>query len=498
MTVSKLVVVGSGTAGLVNALVAKRILINLDVVVVSSDAIGIIGVGEGSTEHWSTFEKLAQIDRAKMVKETDATFKFGIRFKDWTKQTPDYFHSISGGQSVHSTFVGAYNWVHTEGRQLTPVFGLPSLTRNLVRDMGEDTLNQTNQFHFDTHKLNTFLRGECEDAGVHFVEGKVVDLQRNPNNGDVTSLLLDDGQSVSCDFVVDATGFSKSIISRLTDINWVSYRDYLPTDSALVFPTPEDNKNGIKPYTLAQAMSAGWMWEIPTQKRRGNGYVFSQSHITDDQAMEEAERVSGFSIGDAGRFIRFEPGYVANSWVHNCIAVGLSSNFVEPLEATSIAASINQAMLLTSYVPVYQPKHEKLRSEYLRIFDSMMENLLTMVAMHYVSDRRDTDMWREHKHRPRPELLTHLIDIMSIRGLEEHDIPATGFELFRGPHFWHVAQGQNLINAEGCKMNLELRGSSDFLQQEVGSIVQENKSLPFISHRDALAKGMQGGQQDRV
>jgi len=492
MTVKKLTVVGSGTAGLINALIMKRIFVNLDVEVISSDSIGIVGVGEGSTEHWSTFEKLANINRTKMVEATEATFKFGIRFRDWTNHTPDYFHSISGGQSVHSTFIGTYNAAHIDGRQLTPAFGLPSLTRNLVADKGDDILGQTNQFHFDTHKLNDFLRLECSDANVMFTEGEVIDIGVSPETGDIETLMLEDGRLIETDFVVDASGFRKAVISKLEKPNWCSYSDYLPTDSAVVFPTPEDPVDGIKPYTLAQAMSAGWMWEIPTQSRRGNGYVFSSSHISDEDALKEAEQQAGHTIGDEHRFIRFEPGYLKNSWVKNCVAIGLSSGFVEPLEATSIAASINQSMLLTSYLPVYSPRKDKLRSEYLRIIDSMMGNLLAMIAMHYVSDREDTDMWLEQKHRPRPDLLNHLMDIMSIRGLEEHDVPVAGYELFRVFHFWHVAQGQGLVAFDGCEQNIALRGTKTFLQQEIGTIVQQNKAGNFIPHKDALMKGLSG------
>lgn len=499
MPVSSVAVVGSGTAGLINALVLRKVFPNLCVTVISSGKIGIIGVGEGSTEHWSTFEKLVNIDRAEMVRDTQATFKFGIRFKNWTHHTDDYFHSISGGQNFHSTFIGSYNWAVAHDKQLTPTFGLPSLIRNMVNDLGDDCLTQTNQFHFDTHLLNFFLRKKCTDAGVTFVEGEVTHLERDPVTGDCTCIhVAGDVDRVECDFVVDASGFNKVILGKMGSIKWTSFEDYLPTDSAVVFQTPEDLDNGIKPYTLATAMSAGWMWEIPTFTRRGNGYVFSSSHISDDEAIAEASEVSGHSVPDDARIIRYQSGYVKNSFIHNCVAVGLASNFVEPLEATSIAASINQAMLLTSYIPAYESNAEIVRREYSRVFDSMMDNLLAMIALHYVSDRVDTDMWAEQQCRPKPELLENLLEIMKFRGLEEHDIPIAGFELFRAFHFWHVAQGQGVISKEACKRNLDLRGTDEFLGREVSEVIRGNRSVSYISHKQALSKGCAGGIKNTV
>lgn len=493
MSVKQLTIVGSGTAGLINALTLKSCFQHLEVIVISSSDIGIIGVGEGSTEHWTTFEKLAFIDRAEMVRETEATFKFGIRFKNWTDHTPDYFHSISGDMLLHATFPGGYSCAHADGKQLTPAFGFKSLIRNYVADVGEDILQQTNQFHFDTFKLNTFLRGQCEKRDVIFIEGKVDDVTRCHKTGDIDGLILSDGQIIDTDFVVDASGFERVAISRLGRPKWVSFSDFLPTDSAVVFQTPEDEVGGIKPYTLATAMKAGWMWEIPTQSRRGNGYVYSSRYISDDEARAEASRVSGYEVPDDARVIRFEPGYLKDSWQHNCVAIGLSSNFVEPLEATSIAASINQSILLTSYLSSYEPTNDFARREYTRVFESMIDNLLTMVAMHYVSDRVDSSMWEEQQFRPKPPLLEKLIEIGKYRGYEIHDFVNFGFDLFSAAHFWHVAQGQGLISAEACAKNLTMRGTGDDMRRQIANISNSHAELNFIPHKRALLKGMGRG-----
>jgi tryptophan halogenase len=493
MTVKQLVVVGSGTAGLINALTLKSCFGGLEVICISSEDIGIIGVGEGSTEHWTTFEKFVGIDRKEMVRETEATFKFGIRFSGWTNHTPDYFHSISGDYHTQVNFPGGYVTAHVDGRQLTPTFGFKSLVRNYVADVGDNILEQTNQFHFDTFKLNAFLRTQCEQAGVIFIEGKVDDVSVSSTYGNIEALILDDGRMIDADFVVDASGFSRAVIGLLDEPKWESFSDFLPTDSAIVFQTPEDIKTGIKPYTLATAMTSGWMWEIPTLTRRGNGYVFSSSHISDDDARIEASQVSGFEVPEDARIIRFSPGVLRNSWQRNCVAVGLSSNFVEPLEATSIAASVNQSFLLSSYLSSYETGDTFAEREYTRVFNMMIDNLCAMVALHYVSDRVDSDMWAEQRHRPKPELVERLIEIGKYRGFERHDFTTCGYELFGEPHFWHVAQGQGIISVDGCRRNLDLRGTGGDLRRQIASISSSQSELNFIPHKSALLKGTQSG-----
>ena len=485
---SNVTIVGSGTSGLVCALILRKTFPNLPLNVLSSSDIGIIGVGEGSTEHWTMFERYVSIDRAEMVAETDATFKFGIRFRNWRTDIPDYVHSISFSPSIGDKhFPDAFSFLVADNKLLTPATGPTGMLDNRVRDI-ENILSQTNQFHFDTHKLNLYLTRKCKERGIDFIDAVVKDVEVDPSSGDITTIITESGERVETDFVVDCSGFRKVVFSKVGSNTFRDYSHFLQCDSAVVFQTPSEDDGVIKPYTNAQAMSAGWMWEIPTQSRRGNGYVFSSDYINEEQAILEAQDVAGFQV-DSYRMLKFSPGYEATPWQKNCVAIGLSSNFIEPLEATSIASSIQQSLMLCSYLPVYVSKLDKLRTEYNRLNESMMENLCSMICLHYVSDRVDTPMWLRQSRMHRPEYLNHLLEIMSIRGLEPHDMKLSGFELFAASHFWHVAQGQNVINKDGCLTGLRARDSISEASTILSRLAHDNRAHKYIPHRDALERG---------
>ena len=473
-----IVIVGAGQAGLIAATLVKGQFSGFNVTVIASSELGTIGVGEGSTEHWREYEKLLGLDRTEVIAKSAATFKYGIRFINWTDHTPDYFHAIPGdGPLFAQKFNASYSYVHSMGKQLTPTF----MNRGLIDNLILESVLQTNQLHFDSHKLNQFLKDHAIRLGIEFIDDEVVGIERDPESGNITSVIGKQGAFLS-DFVIDASGFNRVVFSHLGDPWEKSFSDMLPCDSALVFQTP--TTLSIKPYTTATALSAGWHWDIPTQERRGHGYVFSSRHINADEAAEEVAQNVDEPIGET-RLIEFSPFQLKNSWQFNCVAVGLASNFVEPLEATSISATINQVRLLCSYLPTYRPNSTAPQSSYLRIFDSMMDNLVAMVAMHYVSDRKDTPLWADQQVAPRPELLNELIEIMSHRGPEAQDMPATGYELFGANHFWFVGQGQGLINANGCRQGIIDYGSRREVEEHLKTL-QSSKQEQRESHRVIL------------
>ena len=475
-----IVIVGAGQAGLIAATIIKGLFAKFDVTVIASSELGTIGVGEGSTEHWKAYEQLIQIDRGKLLAKTDATLKHGIRFINWTHHTPDYFHAIAGrGPLYAQSFNASYSYIHAQGRQLTEAF----MHRGLIENLVNQDPYQVNQLHFDSHKLNRFLKDHAISQGIEFVDDEVIGIERDPESGDVTSVVGKQG-SLPSDFVIDASGFNKIVFNHLGNSWEKSFDDVLPCDSALVFQTPSNSS--IRSYTVATALSAGWHWDIPTYERRGHGYVFSSEHIDADRAAEEVEALVDEPIGET-RLIKFSPFQLKNSWQFNCVAVGLASNFVEPLEATSISATINQVRLLCSYLPTYRPNSVAPQSGYLRVFDSMVDNLVAMVAMHYVSDRKDTPMWAAQQSAPKPELLSNLIEIMSHRGPERHDIPDTGYELFHADHFWHVAQGQDLVGKQGCRQGLNAYQSRNPVEEHLRNANSRmTEFAPEIPHRTFL------------
>lgn len=447
-------IVGSGTSGLIAAITFKSLFPTLQVTVVSSKEIGIIGVGEGSTEHWRHyFQVPCNIPVDEMVRECAATHKYGIRFENWTNHTPDYFHSISGEGHGPNNFNAVYAFALFNDWMLTPAM-ITHLCDNTIIDDRERPHDTTNQFHFDTFKLNTYLRSIASARRITFCEGIVDNIERDELSGNIQSISTDTKIKVSADFFVDATGFRRVLMSKLTtNDEFISYRKYLPCDSAAVFQTPLDESGEIKPYTRARALPNGWMWEIPTQERRGNGYVFSSDFCSDEQAVRELSEAHGRDIEPA-RIIRFKSGYFKNGILFNCASIGLSSSFVEPLEATAISTSIQQARMIASMLPTFELGNKAQSAQYQQRYESLLDNIVTMIALHYMSDRSDSEMWKAQQVAEKPETLQMLLALWNERTPERWDVPQFGYELFTSEHLWHVAQGQGVLSKEAARLQL--------------------------------------------
>jgi tryptophan halogenase len=487
MNRKKIVVIGSGTAGLVTALTIKNYFKNYEVTVVASSKKGIVGVGEGSTEHWRHFQDAVGINVHDMIKNADITHKYGIRYENWTNHTPDYFHSVGGTGLSAGTFWGGYAHALENDWLLTSTFSWRGLIDNKIIDSGDNTHFGTNQYHFDTFKLNAFLTRAAQKIKINFIDAEVIDVDVN-ELGFIQHVKIDSSTEVlDGDFFIDATGFSREILSKISKNDFVSYRKYLPCDSAIAFPTEPDPSGQIRPYTRARALKNGWMWEIPTQKRRGNGYVFSSDFCTVDEAVNEASEIHGFKVEPA-KILDFKSGYFKTTWKNNCVAVGLAASFVEPLEATSISTTIQQARLICSYLPTFS--HERMYGikEYHRVMDSIMENILCMISLHYISDRNDTPMWAEQQKAERPPLLEHLLELWNTRCPEHHDIPSTGFELFGSAHLWHVAQGQGVLNKEVASIQLEAYNSRESSRKNISEISSALINQRLVDHAEALRK----------
>jgi tryptophan halogenase len=481
----KITIVGSGSAGLISAIYLKTMFPSYNITVISSSKIGIIGVGEGSTEHWREFQSVCGIDNIEMIRETDATHKYGIRFVNWTSHTPDYFHSISPlGRINKGNFLGSYAFALRDNLLLTDTFSSRGLRHNLI-ESSEDVHMNPNQFHFDTFKLNSYLTKLCLERGILLIDSEVTGCDRNSENGFIEKIYLSNDSHNEADFFLDASGFSKVLMKYLDDPDFISYSKYLPTKEAVVFPREHEDINSIKPYTKATAMKNGWMFEIPTQRRTGNGYIYDSDYINEDQAIKEASDVHGVTI-EKYRNIKYEAGYLRNSWQYNCVAIGLSGSFVEPLEATSIATTIQQIKLLCSYLPTFTKNSVKSVKEYHRVMDSVMENILAMISLHYVSDRRDTPMWVAQSQKERPDLLNHLLEIWGERSPEYQDIPGTGFELFGVNHFWHVAQGQGVLNKIAADTQIKSYDPKEEIKDFMKELESIRNSSQLLSHSEEL------------
>jgi tryptophan halogenase len=476
-------IVGSGTAGLISALMLRVAFPNSDITVVSSSTIGIVGVGEGSTEHWKQFMDTCRIPVHEMIAKTGATHKYGIRFEGWSSTFPDYFHSVSGDEAIYAfQLFATYMGFLEAGQSLTSQTSSIGLVRNQIRR--ENLHGNTNQFHFDTFKLNSYFTELCVVRQIRFVDGDVGEISFDPDSNNITSVTVNDAD-VEADFWIDASGFSRVLISKYETAEWQSFSKYLLCDSAIAFPTLSDPSGQIRPYTRARAMSSGWVWEIPTQERRGNGYVYSSAFLTEEQAVDEVASVVGRGVVPARRF-KFDPGYMKGSWANNCCAIGLASSFVEPLEATSIGSTIQQLRLLIPSVAAYKPGNKAMQKKYNSDMDAMMDNILTMIRMHYMSDNAHTPFWRACSEMPINNTLAELLELWSERTPSRMDVPHESGQMFLAPHFFHVAQGQGLLNPESAGLAIHNMGLRERVDYDMNERRRERYSHELVDHAQAL------------
>ena len=471
MSVNKITVLGGGTAGLLSALILKKRFSKLDIEVVKSDQIGIIGVGEGSTEHWKEFMDFIGVPLKELLLETDATFKYGIMFEDWTKEP--YFHNITN--ELQNIRMGQYY----SGYAYAVVNSLKPDEYTSGHCFNKEVLPNymPHQFHFNTFKLNQFLLKVCEKFEIKIHIDEITDVETS--NYGIKRIRGDKGWYES-DFYIDSTGFKKYLISKL-GAKWVSYKDYLPMNEAIAFPTPDTDE--YTPYTLAKAMSSGWMWRIPTYGRWGNGYVFDNRYINAEQAQKECEDYLGFKVNVA-KNIKFDAGALDRPWIGNCVAMGLSASFIEPLEASSIGTSIQQSFLLMHTLINYKQTDI---DQYNQKVKEIVENIRDFVLLHYMVDKKDSRFWKEFKPNL-PDTLKHNLEKWSDRLPINEDFK-NNYTLFNAHNFAVLLKELNLVNKESIKREYEMidQSTRGLIKNSIASHIKTFKyNIKAMSHKKYL------------
>ena len=386
--IDDIIVVGGGNAGYVSALILQASFPKKNIKIIQSEDIGIIGVGESSSEHFADFCRYCNIPILTLVLNAKATFKNGVYFEGWSDE--DYLHNITVYNCAKASG-NHFPYLHkvvAEGRpnfEMNPKGSLDNqVPLNFFNSLDH---SPTHQFHFDTQALNKFLRKICEDRNIEIIEDSIESVDINSEDGDITS--VNGKQKYYADFFIDCSGFSRLLLNRALDVKWKSYSEYLPLDSAIAFATEEMEEYNI--YTKSTARDYGWSWQIPIQGRTGNGYVFCEKFINETQAHEEMERVYGKKL-DIVKTFKFDPGRMEKAWYKNCYAVGLSQSFVEPLEATAMGSVVQQMFAFIHYYPSYSI------DECNQVVNDIFDNIFDYVQAHYLTKREDTPFWRDIKN----------------------------------------------------------------------------------------------------
>lgn len=439
----KLVIAGGGTAGWMAAAAASKLLgSELEVTIIESDEIPTVGVGEATIPPLQVFHRLIGLDEQDFMRETQATFKLGIRFDDWGALGDSYIHSF--GTTGKDCWAGEFQhfWLRGKEKGIAGEFGdycleLQAAKADKFAKIKELSLNYA--YHFDASLYAQFLRRHSEALGARRVEGKIVSVTQNPQTGFIESLKLANGQVIEGDMFVDCTGFRGLLIENALHTGYEDWSHWLPCDSAVAVQTA--SISSAVPYTYSTAREEGWQWRIPLQSRVGNGLVYCSRYISDEEAISKlSSSVQGEQLTQP-RVIKFKTGRRRKGWNKNCVALGLASGFIEPLESTSIHLVMSGILRLLKLFP-YNGVTDALVDEYNVQTNDELERIRDFVVLHYrATQRDDSDFWRFCRSMEIPDSLQHRLDLFvsSARVFKEDS------DLFRVDSWTQVMLGQRLM-----------------------------------------------------
>ena len=446
----KIVIVGGGSAGwMTAAALADALGPKCDITLIESEAIGTVGVGEATIPPIRHFNQRLGIDEATFVKETAGSYKLGIQFVDWSRIGHSYFHPFGQYGAEFDKVPFYHYWMRESlaGRIEGPIdefsmcwamakagkFAHPQADRRKI----QSTFDYA--YHFDAGLYAGFLRKFAEARGVKRVEGRVVDVAQSGEDGFIESVTLDTGDSISGEFFVDCSGFRGLLIEGALEAGYENWQHWLPCDRAVAVPCAKQQT--ITPYTRSTAKTAGWQWRIPLQHRTGNGYVHCSEHVSEDEATETLlSSLDGEALAEP-RMLRFVTGRRRKFWDRNCVAIGLSAGFMEPLESTSLHLIQYGILRLIALMPDKEMS-PLLAREYNRQTTAEYERIRDFLILHYKATARDdSELWRYCSAMEIPDTLQYKIDHF----LEHGMLVSDERELFANPSWIAVYLGQDIV-----------------------------------------------------
>jgi tryptophan halogenase len=495
--IKTIAIIGGGTAGWMTAAALSKMLLpeNVTVKLVESEQIGTVGVGEATIPDIANFNLMLGINEQEFLIATKGTFKLGIEFRDWGKLGDKYFHPF-GGHGVDMNGIDFHQyWLHSKQSGNTANledYSICSVAAKQAKFILPDNNPKSvlshlrYAYHFDATAYAAFLRKYAEQRGIIRIEGKIENVATHKDSGNIQSVTLDDGRIIEADFFIDCSGFKALLLEKTLGVKFKDWSHWLPCNRAQAVAS--ERIEPLIPFTISTAKNAGWQWRIPTQHRTGNGHIYCSDFISDDEANQVLlEGLDAKPLGDA-RTIHFQTGCREQFWVKNCVGIGLSSGFLEPLESTSIFL-IQQG--IARFISLYPDgnQSEIIRSEYNRLMSREFNQVRDFIILHYHATKRDdSPFWNYCRTMPIPDSLQHKVDLFKAAGRVFRDDQ----ELFSKPSWIAVMLGQN-IEPEVCEPILsgipigDIQRSLDSMNS---AMVQAVSRLP--SHAEFIHKYANG------
>ncbi|MBB5706414.1 tryptophan halogenase family protein [Sphingopyxis panaciterrulae] len=417
-SIQRIVIAGGGTAGWMTAAAIARTLGQaVQLTLVESEAIGTIGVGESTIPPLVNYNRLLGINEADFMRATQATFKLGILFDDWKDIGTRYFHSFGLTGKDHWSAGFQHFWMHGRAKGHDAPYEeycleLVAALAGKFAHLPDDRLNYS--YQLDSGLYARFLRQMAEADGTTRIEGRIAQVELDGESGDIAALRLDGDRRIEGDLFIDCTGFRALLIEGALHAGFEDWTHWLPCDSAIAIQTP--NVGPPAPYTRVMAHDAGWQWRIPLQHRTGNGLVYCSRYLERDAALD---RLLGNIEGDPltqPNFLRFTAGVRRRQWYRNCVAIGLSGGFMEPLESTAIHLIQRSVLRFIRMLPAGRVSARDI-AEYNDQQELDAAQIRDFLILHYkVTNRRDSPFWRHCADMPIPDSLDQKIELFRETG----------------------------------------------------------------------------------
>ena len=439
----RIVIAGGGTAGwMAAAAIARTMGRTVDLTLVESDAIGTVGVGESTIPPLVTYNRLLGINEADFMQATQAAFKLGIMFDGWKTAGESYFHSFGLTGKDHWSAGFQHFWLHGREKGHTEPYDdycleLLAAAEGRFAHLPDEGMNYA--YQLDSTLYGQFLRRMAEADGTRRIEGRIARVELHGESGDIAALVLDSGMRIEGDLFLDCTGFRALLIEQALHTGFDDWTHYLPCDAAIAVQT--ENAGPPPPFTRAMAHDAGWQWRIPLQHRTGNGIVYCSRYLDHDAALERLRgNLTGPVLTQPNK-LRFVTGARRKQWHRNCIAIGLSGGFMEPLESTSIHLIQRAILRLIRMMPA-GPVSPRDIAEFNDQQHQDMLQIRDFLILHYkVTERRDSPFWRQCAAMEIPDTLAQKIELFRDTGR----VFRRNEELFAENSWVQVMMGQGIM-----------------------------------------------------